>query len=66
MNTTMVVLRLIHILFGVLWAGGSYIMTGFISVSAKARVFPLTLTNLSICEMALPLYKLFNTSVGSR
>ncbi len=35
MNSTMVVLRLIHILSGVLWAGGSYIMTGFISVSAK-------------------------------
>lgn len=36
MDIWMVVLRLIHIFSGVLWAGGGFIMTGFIGPTAEA------------------------------
>ncbi len=36
MNVLMIVSRVIHILFGVLWAGGAMMMTGFVGPTAKA------------------------------
>lgn len=49
MNGTMVILRIIHIFSGVLWAGGSIMMTAFIGpaareVGADAKAFMQQLT----------------------
>ncbi len=36
MNTTMIILRLIHLFSAVIWMGGSFVMVGFVGPAARA------------------------------